>query len=59
MALTDGHPSDVAEAVKEADEAEKRRTPDDMYVNLTIRRVKRSIAERIRGGTCSLGSRSR
>ncbi len=41
-------PDDVIlEGVKAADEAEKRRCPDDLYVNLTIRRVKRSFADQI------------
>lgn len=47
----------VTDTIKANDEAEKRRTPEDLYVNLTIRRVKRSVADQIVNAAAKLNGR--
>lgn len=49
--------ADVVDGIKSCDEAEKRRTPEDLYVNLTIRRVKRSVADQIVNAAAKLNGR--
>lgn len=47
----------VHEAIKAVEEEDKRRCPDDLFVNLTIRRVRRSIADKIVDAAAKLNGR--
>lgn len=51
-------PDDVIlEGIKDLEAEEKRRGPDDLYVNLTIRRVKRSVADKIVDAAANINGR--